>query len=180
MRKLILGATVALLLAGCGNDSTDINDFYVFIPDSSDLVVQINNADLFQNAAANNPLISNLTTSEIAENIKTISLNRENNSGLICFNTKSDSPSVVINDLTMVNLKKNTLKGEPFRKLLAGGSSSATFSMVLSPDLANQFTAGLFDTPTKIFNESVLIDVYVNGKDLHWEMVGNRLIFEGV
>ena len=70
MRKLILGATVALLLAGCGNDSTDINDFYVFIPDSSDLVVQINDADLFQNAAANNPLISNLTTSEIAENIK--------------------------------------------------------------------------------------------------------------
>ena len=57
MRKLILGATVALLLAGCGNDSTDINDFYVFIPDSSDLVVQINDADLFQNAAANNPLI---------------------------------------------------------------------------------------------------------------------------
>jgi hypothetical protein len=180
MRKLILGATVALLLAGCGNDSTDINDFYVFIPDSSDLVVQINDADLFQNAAANNPLISNLTTSEIAENIKTISLNRENNSGLICFNTKSDSPSVVISDSTMVNLKKNTLKGEPFRKLLAGGSSTATFSMVLSPDLANQFTAGLFDTPTKIFNEFVLIDVYVNGKDLHWEMVGNRLNSEGV
>ncbi len=75
----------------------------------------------------------------------------------------------------MVSLKKNAHNGEPFRKLFTGSNSSATFSLVLSPDLANRFTTALFEAQTKIFTDFVLIDFYVNGKDLHWEMVGNRV-----
>ncbi len=175
MQKLILGTIVALFLAGCENDSSVTNDLYLYIPDSSDLIVQIKDAELFQNTVDNNPLISQLMTEEITENIKYLSEKDQNHSGLICVNTKSDSPSVVISDSTIVSLKKNAHQGEPFRKLLAGSNSSATFSLVLSPDLANRFTAAVFDAPTKIFNDFVLFDFYVNGKDLHWEMVGNRV-----
>ena len=174
MRNLILTSCVALLAIGCQRGSSDIYDPFNYIPESTDLVIKVNDAELLKSAISNNEILASIISPELISHIDHLNTTDQNRSGLIGIKSDSLMSSVVIPDAVNLNLPQNNSGGLAYKNVFKSSSERATFSMVIKPNIANQYAGQLFEIPDSIFAGLVLVDVYADGDSVRWELVGRK------
>jgi hypothetical protein len=174
MRNLILTSCVALLAIGCQRGSSDTYDPFNYIPESTDLVIKVNDAELLKSAISNNEILASLISPELISHIDHLNTTDQNRSGLIGIKSDSLMSSVVIPDAVNLNLPQNNSGGLAYKNVFKSSSERATFSMVIKPNIANQYAGQLFEIPDSIFAGLVLVDVYADGDGVRWELVGRK------